>query len=356
MATRLVLHVGVMKSGTTFIQRVLLANQQRLHDEGILFPGKRWRRQVVAVRDLMAQVGDKGNELEPDGPWNTMAAQIREWPGIAILSMEYLGPRSAAQIAAVRETFADTEVEVVLTVRDLARSITSMWTESVQNRGTTYWAGYLRAIRSGKQPVGQAFWRQQRIPAIVERWTAAFGRDHVTVITVPPAGSPRDILWKRFASVAGIPENLCDLDVTGNAALDAPSALVMRRLNERLAEREGGAGMDPKVYDRYVKRGLAKNGINKRAHRGASVGLNNPWVMLRAQKELRDLRALDPQVVGDLAELKSRRVKGVSPSRISTEQQLEAAVDGMAALLDLWIADIESRKSGDDSSPRKDDQ
>ena len=341
MATRLVLHVGVMKSGTTFIQRVLLANQQRLLDEGILFPGKRWRRQVVAVRDLMASVDGEGNRLEPDGAWNTMADQIRAWPGIAIMSMEYLGPRSAAQIAAVRETFADTEVEVVLTVRDLARSITSMWTESVQNRGTTTWPGYLRAIRSGKPPVGQAFWRQQRIPAIVERWTAAFGREHVTVITVPPPGAPRDILWKRFVSVAGIPEDLCDLDVTGNAALDAPSALVMLRLNERLAE----SGIDPKAYDRYVKRGLAKNGINKRSNRGSSVGLNSPWVMLRAQKELRDLKALEPRVVGDLAELRSRRVTGVSPARVSTEAQLEAAVDGMAALLDLWIEDVASRKS-----------
>ena len=53
MATRLVLHVGVMKSGTTFVQRVLLANRDRLAEHGVLFPGKQWRRQVVAVRDLM---------------------------------------------------------------------------------------------------------------------------------------------------------------------------------------------------------------------------------------------------------------------------------------------------------------
>ncbi len=339
MATRLVLHVGVMKSGTTFIQRVLLANQERLKEQGILFPGRRWRRQVVAVRDLMAQVDEQGNRLDPDGPWNTMAAKIREWPGTAIMSMEYLGPRSAAQIAVVRETFPDTEIEVVLTVRDLARSITSMWTESVQNRGTKTWPGYLKALRTGDDPVGQAFWRQQRITTVVKRWTAVFGAEHVTVITVPPPGAPRDTLWKRFASVAGIPEDLCDLDVVGNAALDAPSALVMRRLNERLAESE----MDPKVYDRFVKRGLAKNGINERPRRGPSVGLNSPWVMLLAKRELRELRALSPRVVGDLAELRSRPVKGISPRKVSTEQQLEAAVDGMAALLDLWIAEAEGR-------------
>jgi len=35
----------------------------------------------------------------------------------------------------------------------------------------------------------------------------------------------------------------------------------------------------------------------------------------------------------------------VSPARVSTEAQLEAAVDGMAALLDLWIEDVASRKS-----------
>ena len=340
MATRLVLHVGVMKSGTTFLQRVLLANKDRLAESGVLFPGKSWRQQVVAVRDLIDHVSPEENTLAPDGPWNAMAAQIRAWPGTAVFSMEFLGPRTPAQIAVVRESFPDTTVDVVITVRDLARSITSMWTEAVQNRGTTTWPAYLRAIREGTPKPGRGFWRQQRIPSIMERWTQAFGPDHVTLVTVPPRGAPRDTLWLRFCEVSGIPAELCDLDVTGNIALDAPSAMVMRALNERLAR----AGIDPKDYDRFVKRGLSKNGINKRADRGPSVGLNERWVMRRARRELDELRALNPRVVGDLAELESHRVPGVHTDKVSTEQQLEAALDGMAALVTLWAADVRRRE------------
>jgi hypothetical protein len=349
MATRLVLHVGVMKSGTTFVQRVLLANKDRLGENGILFPGKNWRQQVVAVRDLIDNVSPEANTLAPDGPWNAMAEQIRAWPGTAVFSMEFLGPRTPEQIAVVRDSFPGTTAEVVITVRDLARSITSMWTEIVQNRGTSTWPAYLRAVRGERSKPGRGFWRQQRIPAITQRWTQAFGPDHVTLITVPPRGAPRDTLWLRFCEVSGIPAGLCDLDVPGNAALDAPSAMVMRALNERLAD----AGIDLKDYDRFVKRGLAKNGINKRADRGPSVGLDERWVIRRARRELDELRALDPRVIGDLAEIESHRVPGVHTDKISTEQQLEAALDGMAALVMLWAADVRRRERRERRRRRK---
>lgn len=85
MATRVVLHVGLMKSGTTFIQRTLLANQAALADAGILFPGRRWRVQVAAVRDLIDHVSDEGNTLAPDGPWHRLVEQVRAWPGTSTL-------------------------------------------------------------------------------------------------------------------------------------------------------------------------------------------------------------------------------------------------------------------------------
>lgn len=341
MATRVVLHVGVMKSGTTFIQRALLANQERLAQAGILFPGKRWRAQVVAARDVMTNVTADGNALAADGPWHTMVQEVRDWSGTAIISMEYLGPRSEAQIEAICSSFAGLDLQVVVTARDLARSITSMWTETVQNAGTTSWPDYLLAIRLDKRSAGKSFWRQQRLTTIVERWTAAVGRDHFTLITVPPPGGPRGALWERFCEVAQIPAGLCELDVPRNKALDAPSALVMRALNERLV----AAGLSDKDYDRFVKRGLAKNGINQREETGASVGLDQRWVFARARKELDRLRELDPRVVGDLTELESRKVPGVHTRKVSTQDQLDAALDGLAAAIGLWAEDTHRREA-----------
>lgn len=335
MATRVVLHVGLMKSGTTFIQRTLLANQAALADAGILFPGRRWRVQVAAVRDLIDHVSDEGNTLAPEGPWRRLVEQVRAWPGTAIVSMEFLGPRTEAQVAAVVEAFADTELDVVVTARDLSRTITSMWTESVQNRGTTSWADYLRGIRDDTGE-GRGFWRQQRVVGIVRRWMDAVGRDHFTLVTVPPPGAPRGLLWERFAEVAGVPVDLCDLEVRTNVGIDAPTATVMRSLNERLA----AAGLEGRDYDRFVKRGLGKEGLATRPEPGPRVGLDEEWVLARSRRQVTRLRELDPPVVGDLAELDAGPVPGTDPDATSAEQQLDAAVDAMAALVQLWADDV----------------
>jgi len=337
MATRVVLHIGVMKSGTSFIQQVLLANRKRLAAQGILFPGPRWRDQVVAVRDVMAHDAEGADALAPDGPWHRMVAQIREWRGTAIVSMEYLGPRGEDKVRFILDCFPEADVQVVLTARDLARSITSMWTESVQNRAYASWPSYLRSVRAERvDGAGRAFWRQQRVHEIAERWARLAGREHFTLVTVPPRGAPPTLLWERFCEVAGIPADLCDLDVPRNVALDAPSAMVMRALNERLS----GTALSEADYHRFVKKGLAKNGINHRPRRGEPVGLQERWVLRKAAGELDKLRALDLRVVGDLDELTSHAVQGVDPSETSAEEQLAAAIDGMAALLDLWGADV----------------
>ena len=58
MAERVVLHIGAMKSGTTYIQDRLNANAEALARHGILVP----RRQVLAVLDALGagQVGNRG--------------------------------------------------------------------------------------------------------------------------------------------------------------------------------------------------------------------------------------------------------------------------------------------------------
>ncbi|MFL6003092.1 MAG: hypothetical protein ACJ72P_09815, partial [Nocardioides sp.] len=48
-----VLHVGLMKSGTTFVQKSLFENKQALGEQGVLVPGTRWSKQAAAVQDVL---------------------------------------------------------------------------------------------------------------------------------------------------------------------------------------------------------------------------------------------------------------------------------------------------------------
>jgi len=331
VAKRVVLHIGAMKSGTSFIQNVLASNRERLHKHDILFARPRWREQVLAVRELIERGGEGQEPITHDGPWQRLVDEVNAWHGTAIISMEFLAPRRKPKIAIIQQAFPDTDLQVVLTARDLARSLPAMWTESMQNRGVRTWEEFLDSVRKRdmSEKPGRWFWKHQQISEIASRWAGAVGRDHFTLITVPPKGAPPGVLWERFAAVAGIPADLCDTNVPSNPGIDTASALVLRRLNERLAEDD----FSRQDYEWIVKSGLAKRGLVKRGRETVPLGMNEKWVRRVSRDELDRLRELDLRVVGDIDELESKPVPGVHTKKVTTEQQLEAALDGLAFLV-----------------------
>ncbi len=334
MAERLVLHIGSMKSGTSFIQNVLGDNKDRLADQGVLFAGPRWKFQVKAVQDLMLHGGPEQEPLDPAAPWLTLVDEINAWAGTAVISMEFLGPRSAEKIAQVRDCFPDTEVSAVLTCRDLGRNIPAMWLESVQNGSTTAWSDYLDAVRTEdrKTPAGRNFWRHQAIPAIAKRWSDGLdGR--LTLVTVPQKGAPPGQLWERFADTIGVAPDGVDLDVRANPSIGLATALVLLDLNRQLRQPDGTL---PRNYDMYVKHHLAKRGLVSRQGEEPRLGLDESWVRKRGEQQVKRLRADGHRVVGDLDELRPRPVPGVHADEVSPEERLAAAVDGLEHMFRTW--------------------
>jgi hypothetical protein len=128
--------------------------------------------------------------------------------------------------------------------------------------------------------------------------------------------------------VAGIPQGLCDLEVRSNPGIDAASAMVLRALNERLET----DGYDKREYERVVKGVLAKQGMARRGRETVPLGMDERWVRRRSKDELARLRELDLRVVGDIDDLESLPVPGVHTRKVSAEQQLEAALDGLTYL------------------------
>lgn len=316
------LHVGLMKSGTSFLQQVLRHNKDLLADQGVLFPSP-WRRQVQAVKDVIA-----GSDRGGSGPWPDLVEEVNAWPGTAVISMEFLAPRTPAKARRIVESFAPATVEVVISVRDLARTIPAMWQEMVQNRGTWTWVEYLAAVeredRSAPGP-GRAFWMRQDAPGITETWQQVAGRAGVTVLTVPPPGSPPELLWERFAALVPVAGDV-DLAVRANPSLGLASVLVLRELNVRIDAAEDP--LTPRQYERIVKQLLAKRGLAGLPG-DPRLGYDAGWVAARGDRDLARLRALAPRVAGDLAELRCAPVPGADLADVTVEHRLEAA---MAAL------------------------
>lgn len=330
MPPRLVLHVGAMKSGTSFIQSRLFANKKMLLDDrGILVPGMNWLSQVMAASDVLGS---------GEAQWAKMAGKVNAHPGTSVISMEYLGPVRPVIAERVLSSFSSHSVEVVITARDLNRSIAAMWQETVQNGRTWTFAEYLDGIESWRPghrdesreapESGRTFWRQQNVVRIARTWSSLGAP--VSVVTVPPPGAPRELLWERFCSVLGTPPADFAPARMGNESVGAASTLVIRRLNELLDE----AGLSfPAGTD--VRKGLlAKQVLAARRSDEPAIGLPvAPWVRDHAAQMVSALSSGDVALVGSWDDLTPVDVPGVDPATIDDALVAETAIAGLAGIL-----------------------
>lgn len=338
MARRVVLHIGAMKSGTSFIQAVCDNNREVLSQHGVLFVGEKWGDQVTAVEELIEADLEAPEPFRADGPWQRLVAAVDAWPDTVVISMEFLAPRGVPKIEFLRDAFAGADVHVVLTARDLGRNIPAMWVELMQNRGTVTWEEFRDQIgkpwRRAEPPEHTRwFWRHQDIAGMVERWQSVMGPERFTLITVPHPGTPRDLLWTRFNEILGVPDGICDLGVSGNPSIGAIAATLLRRLNATMQHDQ----ISKIAYNHRVKRTLAKEGLGSRIEDRQTMEFKASWARRLAKRQIADIRALRPHVIGDLAELEAVPVAGLRS--VPVEAQLEAAVEAMDILVTKWTGE-----------------
>jgi hypothetical protein len=193
VAERTVLHIGVMKSATTYLQGACEANADTLQDAGLLWI--RSRLSFQAMNDLLIPG-------PPTGDWRELRTSVRAHSGAALVSNELLSIRGPAAARKVVRRLG-TPVDVVITARDLARVIPSQWATGQANGRTTPWEEFIAALMADEQDhhAVRWFWRRQDIPRIVDRWGPL--AESVTLVTVPPRGAAPEVIAERFAVALG---------------------------------------------------------------------------------------------------------------------------------------------------------
>ncbi len=335
MTSRVFLHVGLPKSGTSYLQKLLSANQARLRDQaGLLFPGDDWSDQVIAVRDVRGLYDDRAR-TRVEGRWDRLVEEILDWSGDSIVSMEWLCAAGDQQIARILASFPGREVEVVFTVRDLARTLPAAWQEFMQNRQTWTWEEFLHGVREPESTNtgGKAFWAQQHLPRLLDRWGTHLPAARIHVVTLPQPGAERDLLWQRVAGVLGVdPAGASTQDLGGNESLGLQSAELMRRVNLALAEQGGAA----RGYNPQFKHRLAKEVLASRRASESTLALPaavHEWACGVAEEHIEAVRSSGVDLVGDLAELRPSAAKdGRRPEEVDDAELLDTAV---AALIEL---------------------
>ena len=366
----LYLHVGTMKTGTTYLQSRMSEHRADLADDGVLVPYS----QLLALRDRFGRRGTL-KQRSVDGEWDRLLASLRATPlERGVISMEFLSTASRERIVEIVEELRPAEVHVIVTARDLARVMVAQWQETVGNRATWTWAEYSddivdqmsagveagtgdnwvnpgsrateprpKSSGRGRGPAARQFWRQHDLARIIEDWAAVVGMDHLHVVTVPPAGSAPEVLWHRFAQVIGVDPARHDTGhesapdtVRANAGVDLATAEFVRRLNERI-----DPGLSTVQYLTHVKAVLG---------RPAQLGRGTRKPVLRAEQQAAvaaysrgltgHLAGLGVHVVGDLDDLvPSPAAPTKPPSDGDLDREVaDAAVDAVLVMVRQLVA------------------
>lgn len=307
MTRRVVLHVGAPKSGTTYVQSRMQRNSAALLDHGVLVPqaGADEGPGTLMFRAALDLTGVRlgRGRAYADGRWDRLVEATRAHDGLTWISDEAFVRADDDQARrAVRELGGDGEVslDVVYTARDLGRALVSAWLENLKHGGSEPFAAFLARARAGELKVLRGF----TLDTILGRWAAATGDPaRVHLVTLPPEGGDRTLLWTRFLAASGVDPAWAPAEAQRvNDSLGLPEAQFLRELNGRLgdAARRGGP-LHRTVRDVVVGRALAP----RESHRVRLDPRHEPWVDDLTATWVAWVETSGVDVVGDLADLAS---------------------------------------------------
>jgi hypothetical protein len=250
MATKVFVHIGLPKTGTTYLQTVMWADRERMRDQGVLLPGRERRDHLWSTRIIREDPHLDTYEERVRESWGVLRAEIAEWPGTALISHEFFAGAAPEQAARMVADLAPAEVHLVVTARENVGLYSGGWQESLKNRDARTMTEFAEAeVAEGSMAVWN--WRTLDLRLVLERWAPQVPAERVHVLPLPPPGSPRELLWQRFATLVGLEPDTFDLSATfPNESMGVAEAETLRRINLHLKDDDFSRPFDRGVYIR----------------------------------------------------------------------------------------------------------
>ncbi len=349
MAQRVFVHIGLPKTGTTYLQTIMWSHRPQLRKAGLLLPGSERRDHLwssCVVRDDPHTA--KRNPKAPSS-WERLREEIAGWDRDAVISHEFFCSASAEQAKRMVAELAPAEVHVVVTAREPLGLFTASWQESIKNHGTTRIGDYGRSV--SEDPLEIWDWRALDLGLVLERWGTAVPADRVHVIPMPPPGSPRELLWQRFAGVLGVDPDVADTSGNfPNESMGVAEAETLRRINGSLT------GFS-KPVDRgvWIRSYLADERLVPR--RGEKYWPADDQVSDcrdRGERAVALVRESGFDVVGDLDDLRvpEHLEERRHPDSVTDAEVLEVATDLIAQML-AETRDLTNEVTALEKKPRR---
>lgn len=332
--TSVYVHVGLPKTGTTYIQSALWENRDRLAAAGCLVPGEKPLSSWLAASDFLGRRPRGADAPAVVGGWSGFVEAIRGWDGDRVIfSQELLGNATRRQVQRMVRSLRPCDVHVVITVRDLARTLPSVWQQEIRKGRTWTWGEFVAAVQDpdrGPVTAGVAFWLRFDVERLLQTWDGVVPPSNIHVVLVPPRGAPAELLLGRFAEATGVdPSAVMCAQPAGNTAVGLAEAEVLRRLNVALA-----GGLNERQYTRAVVQSV----VPALQERSSSTRSQLPvehlgWVAEKSDELVAFLQRNAYHVVGDLSDLTPRgeAESGSDPDALDEAALVEPLMEALVA-------------------------
>jgi hypothetical protein len=302
---RLYLHIGLPKSGSTYVQSVLGNNRGALTEQSYIYPFVRQEGMFYAAVEMAGSPERWGLERgQVEGTFEWLLRRGRRIGGTVVISHEIFGWADDDQVGRIKELVEDFEVHVVITVRDLARTLTAEWQERVKNGARFTFEEFAGRILD-HLPTGATdaadFWPSQNLMVLLERWQALAPPERTHLVVTPPKGADPGVLWGRFADALSLAPGTIDRTEVPlrNESLGIGQIAFLRHVLEALGDR-----LQQPWHSRVAKRWFAQTLLS----RAPSPRPMTPPEMVErlsrvSQSWIDQVRAGGYVVHGDLAEL-----------------------------------------------------
>jgi hypothetical protein len=328
VSEKVFLHIGLPKTGTTYLQKALWLNKKVLAEAGLLLPGRHQRRHLLASLDILEhdtleeRLGDVGS------PWDDLVQESREWPGDVLITHEFFASASPPQIRRAVDSFPGRQVHVIVTARAMVDLGISRWQESIRNGGRKPIDRYPPS--QGYDPAVWG-WASFDLADVLDRWGSVLPHDRIHVLPMTPEGDDPTELFRRVLAVVGRPGLTVEMPTQrANASLGIVETELLRRVNPLLKSFKSPADRGNWIRGYLASpQIMATSGEKFRPSPETEAELT-----ARGDRALAMLRTGEYDVVGDLALLTPSDLSGRRhPSEVSDTEQLESAVRVIAALL-----------------------
>jgi len=331
------LHVGLMKTGTTALQTAASHRRPELLAHGVRYPGTHYNHR----REAQALFG-RTSAAPRDRPdyWDRLMGEVdADVTRRILISNEMIAAGDQTTARRLQEDLGPL-THVVFTVRSFSSVLPSLWQQYVKSGHRQDFEEFLhRRLVSDLSPPPDMARHDQG--ALVMRWVDVFGPENVTVIVVDKS-EPRRVP-SSFETLLGLPAGmLYEPELRGeslNRSLSVHEASLLLAVNRLLAP-----------YD------LPRDEVNRLLLKSATARMLDqcpapdpdaqlvlpPWAVepatARSREHAEAIAASGARVVGDLAELGQPPRTGGGQWQVSTSVPVEVAAQAVVGALSPALA------------------